>query len=105
MKAVVHRGSRTLGTGSRGVEAPALAMERGGRDAKVGALPSGCTATGTTEALRADPQRDQVVLGRIPAGRSRRADHPAGAAAVLASPAPDYVNGIVLAVDGGWPGR
>lgn len=58
-----------------------------------------------TEALRVDPQRNQAILGRIRAGRWRRADDLARATVFLASPASDYVNGIVLPVDGGWLGR
>lgn len=80
-----------------------LAKEWGGRGVNVNA--PGYIATDNTEALRADPQRDQAILGRIPAGRWRRADDFAGATVFLASPTSDCVNGIVLPVDGGWLGR
>ncbi|MZF87944.1 SDR family oxidoreductase [Streptomyces sp. SID5643] len=116
MKAVVHRGARTLGTEieSRVAEAPAPAKEWGtpapanqwgacGVDAE--AVAPGCVATHDTEALRADPRRDRAVLGRMPAGRCRRADDPAGATAFSASPASDHVNALVLPVDGGRLGR
>ncbi|MEV3968451.1 SDR family oxidoreductase [Streptomyces sp. NPDC050698] len=105
MKAVVHRGTRTLEIGSRGAEAPAPAKERDGRVAHVNAVAPGCIATGDTEALRAAPRRHQAIPGRIPAGRRRRADDLAGATVLLASPAADHVDGIVLPVDGGRPGR
>ena len=55
--------------------------------------------------LAADPHRSQAILDRIPAGRCGHADDLAGATVFLASPASDYVNGIILPVDGGWLGR
>jgi 2-deoxy-D-gluconate 3-dehydrogenase len=103
MKAVVHHGARTLEIENRAAEAPALGKEWRGRD--VNAIAPGCIATDDTEALRADPQRDQAILGRIPAGRWRRADDLAGAMVFFASPASDYVNAVVPPVDGGWLGR
>lgn len=105
MKAVVLRRTRTLEIESRVAEAPALAKERGGRGVDVNAIAPGYSATDNTEALRADRRRNQAILGRIPAGRWRRADDLAGATVFLASPASDYVNGVVLPVDGGWLGR
>ncbi|MDF4189600.1 SDR family oxidoreductase, partial [Ligilactobacillus salivarius] len=41
----------------------------------------------------------------IPAGRWGQADDIGGAAVFLASRASDYVNGHILAVDGGWLSR
>nr|WP_208921487.1 SDR family oxidoreductase [Streptomyces capitiformicae] len=105
MKAVVHRGAHTLEIESRVAEAPALAKEWGGHGVNVNAIAPGYIATDNAEALRADPQRNQAILGRIPAGRFRRADDLAGATVFLASPASDHVAGIVLPVDGGWLGR
>lgn len=105
MKAVVYRGARTLEIESRGAEAPALAKKWGGRGVNVNAIAPGCSAIDNTEELRADPQRNQAIPGRIPAGRWRGADDLAGATVFLASPASDHVNGIVLPVDGGWLGR
>ncbi|MYS89066.1 MULTISPECIES: hypothetical protein [Streptomyces] len=77
MKAVVHRGPRPLEIESRAAEAPVPAKERGGRG----------------------------VLGRIPAGRRRYADDLAAATVFLAFSAQEQVDGIVLPVDGGRPGR
>ncbi|MFF6914434.1 hypothetical protein [Streptomyces sp. NPDC012466] len=105
MKAVVHRGARTLEIESRVAEAPAPAKGRGGRGVAGNAIASGCVAADNTEVFRADPQRNQAILGRIPAGGRRRADDPAGATVLLASPAPDHVDGIAPSFDGGWPGR
>lgn len=105
MKALVHRGARTLEIEGRVAEAPALAKEWGGRGVDANAIAPGYIATDNTEALRAGRPRNQAILGRIPAGRWRRADDLAGATVFLASPASDHVNGIVLPVDGGWLGR
>jgi NAD(P)-dependent dehydrogenase (short-subunit alcohol dehydrogenase family) len=105
MKVVVYRGARTLEIESRVAEAPAPAKEWGGRGVNVNAIAPGYIATDNTEPLRADSQRNQAILCRIPAGRWRRADDLAGATVFLASPMSDYVNGIVLPVDGGWLGR
>ena len=49
--------------------------------------------------------RFRSILERIPAARWGDADDVAGATVFLASPASDYVNGVVLPVDGGWLGR
>ena len=105
MKAVVHRGARTLDIESRVAEAPAPAKEWGGGGVNVNTVAPAHVATDTTEALRADPQHDRAILGRVPAGRWRGADDLAGATVLLASSASDHVDGIALPVAGGRPGR
>jgi 2-deoxy-D-gluconate 3-dehydrogenase len=59
-------------------------------------------ATDNTQALRDDPARSASILSRIPAGRWAKADDISGAVLFLCSHAADYVNGIILPVDGGW---
>jgi 2-deoxy-D-gluconate 3-dehydrogenase len=71
----------------------------------VNAIAPGYIATANTEALRADPVRNGDILGRIPAGRWGEPGDLGGAAVFLASRAADYVQGHVLAVDGGWLAR
>ncbi|AVT28170.1 2-deoxy-D-gluconate 3-dehydrogenase [Plantactinospora sp. BC1] len=83
----------------------ALANEWASRGVNVNAIAPGYIATDNTRALRDDPDRDRAILARIPAGRWGRADDIGGATVFLASAASDYVNGIVLPVDGGWLGR
>ncbi|GAB4101582.1 SDR family NAD(P)-dependent oxidoreductase [Micromonospora taraxaci] len=83
----------------------ALANEWAAHGVNVNAIAPGYIATDNTQALRDDPDRNQAILGRIPAARWGRADDLGGATVFLASAASDYVNGIVLPVDGGWLGR
>ena len=83
----------------------ALSNEWVGRGVTVNAIAPGYIATDNTQALQDDPDRSRAILERIPAGRWGRADDLAGAAVFLASPASDYVSGIVLPVDGGWLAR
>ncbi len=83
----------------------ALSNEWSARGVNVNAIAPGYIATDNTGALRADPNRSRAILERIPAGRWGRADDLAGTTVFLASPASDYVDGIVLPVDGGWLGR
>ena len=72
---------------------------------QVNAIAPGYMATDNTELLRADEARSREILGRIPAGRWGTPGDLGGAAVFLASAASDYVNGIVLPVDGGWLAR
>lgn len=71
----------------------------------VNAIAPGYMATNNTQALRADKDRSEAILDRIPAGRWGIPDDIMGAAVFLASSASDYVNGFTLAVDGGWLAR
>ncbi|MFC7404385.1 2-dehydro-3-deoxy-D-gluconate 5-dehydrogenase KduD [Georgenia alba] len=71
----------------------------------VNAIAPGYVETEATEALRADRDRSEAILGRIPAGRWGRPDDLQGAAVLLASAASDYIHGAVLPVDGGWLAR
>lgn len=83
----------------------ALANEWAGRGINVNAIAPGYISTDNTQALRDDPERSQAILDRIPAGRWGQPSDLGGAAVFLSSAASDYVNGIVLPVDGGWLGR
>jgi 2-deoxy-D-gluconate 3-dehydrogenase len=83
----------------------ALANEWAAAGVNVNAIAPGYIATDNTEALRDDPERSNAIRGRIPAGRWGEPDDIAGAAVFLSTAASDYVNGVVLPVDGGWMGR
>jgi len=83
----------------------ALANEWAGSGVNVNAIAPGYIATDNTTALREDPDRSDSILSRIPAGRWGDAADIGGAAVFLSSKAANYVNGIVLPVDGGWLAR
>jgi 2-deoxy-D-gluconate 3-dehydrogenase len=82
-----------------------LANEWAAAGVNVNGIAPGYIATDNTQALQDDAARSASILARIPAGRWGRPDDIGGAAVFLASAASDYVNGIILPVDGGWLGR
>jgi 2-deoxy-D-gluconate 3-dehydrogenase len=80
----------------------ALANELAGKNINVNAIAPGYMATDNTAPLRADEKRNQSILERIPAGRWGDPADLKGIAVFLASAASDYMQGAVVAVDGGW---
>jgi 2-deoxy-D-gluconate 3-dehydrogenase len=82
-----------------------LSNEWAGKGINVDAIAPGYVRTENTAALRNDETRNRQIVERIPAGRWGEPSDLDGAAVFLASRASDYVNGHVLAVDGGWLGR
>lgn len=83
----------------------ALANEWAQHNIQVNAIAPGYFSTDNTAALQADTARNAAITARIPAGRWGEPEDLAGAAVFLASNAANYVNGHVLAVDGGWLAR
>ena len=83
----------------------ALANEWAKYGININAIAPGYMATNNTKALREDPARSKSILDRIPAERWGTPADLQGAAIFLASKASDYVNGHVLAIDGGWLAR
>jgi 2-dehydro-3-deoxy-D-gluconate 5-dehydrogenase len=82
-----------------------LANEWAAKGINVNAIAPGYIATNNTAALQADETRNRQIMERIPAGRWGEPSDLGGAAVFLASAASDYVNGHILAVDGGWLAR
>ena len=82
-----------------------LANEWAVSGVNVNAIAPGYFATNNTAALQADAKRNAEILGRIPAGRWGDPKDLGGAAVFLASSAANYVQGIILPVDGGWLAR
>jgi len=80
----------------------ALSNDWASKGINVNALAPGFIETGFTELLQKDPERSKAIIGRTPAGRWGVPDDIAGAAVFLASPASDYIHGVILPVDGGW---
>ncbi|MFG0240788.1 MAG: SDR family oxidoreductase, partial [Gimesia chilikensis] len=83
----------------------ALANEWGRFGVQVNAIAPGYFRTDNTQALQDDAARSQEIENRIPAGRWGEPEDLKGAVVFLASGASDYINGQVLAVDGGWLAR
>ncbi|WP_432201760.1 2-dehydro-3-deoxy-D-gluconate 5-dehydrogenase KduD [Erythrobacter sp. W53] len=82
-----------------------LANEWAGQNITVNAIAPGYIATNNTAALQADETRNRQIMERIPAGRWGEPSDLGGAAVFLASDAARYVQGHILAVDGGWLAR
>ena len=80
----------------------ALANELAPHQINVNAIAPGYMATDNTAPLRADPARNQAILERIPAGRWGEPSDLQGTAVFLSSAASDYLQGVILPVDGGW---
>jgi 2-deoxy-D-gluconate 3-dehydrogenase len=83
----------------------ALANEWAAKGINVNAIAPGYMATDNTAPLRADPQRNQAILSRIPVGRWGQPAELKGVAVFLASAASDYMHGAIVPVDGGWLAR
>ncbi|MCL6524052.1 MAG: SDR family oxidoreductase [Thermoflavifilum sp.] len=83
----------------------ALSNEWAGKGVQVNGIAPGYIATDNTAPLRGDPERNQAILDRIPAGRWGVPEDLAGATIFLASRASDYVSGTIVVVDGGWLAR
>ncbi len=83
----------------------ALANEWAKYNINVNAIAPGYMATNNTKALREDKVRSKAILDRIPAGRWGLPNDVAGPAVFLASEASNYINGYIIAVDGGWLAR
>jgi 2-deoxy-D-gluconate 3-dehydrogenase len=82
-----------------------LANEWAAKGINVNAIAPGYIATANTAALQVDETRNRQILERIPEGRWGDPADIGGAAVFLASSAADYVQGHILAVDGGWLAR
>ncbi|PGM56935.1 2-dehydro-3-deoxy-D-gluconate 5-dehydrogenase KduD [Bacillus sp. AFS053548] len=83
----------------------AFANELGIHNIQINAIAPGYIETANTAPIRADQQRNQEILSRIPAGRWASPSDLMGVIVFLASRASDYMNGHILAVDGGWLAR
>lgn len=83
----------------------ALANEWASFGINVNAIAPGYMATDVTAAIRADADRSQAMLARIPANRWGEPADLKGVVVFLASTAADYLHGAIIPVDGGWLSR
>ena len=72
---------------------------------RVNAVAPGWVETELTVALREDETRFNDISARIPVGRWAQPEDIAGAVAFLCLPESEYMNGVVMPVDGGWLAR
>lgn len=84
----------------------ALANEWASHGVNVNAIAPGYIKTNMNAHIwRDSPARTEQILARLPAGRWGDPADLKGAAVFLASPASDYLHGVILPVDGGWLAR
>jgi gluconate 5-dehydrogenase len=79
----------------------AMAVEWAQHNLQINGIGPGYIETELTRPLIQNPEFNQWVQRRTPAGRWGRPEDLVGAAVFLASPASDFVNGQVIYVDGG----
>ena len=80
----------------------AYADELGPFGAQVNGIAPGYFSTELTKQTQSDPVYNKAVVDHIPAGDWGQVQDLMGACVFLASRASDYVNGHILAVDGGY---
>jgi 2-dehydro-3-deoxy-D-gluconate 5-dehydrogenase len=83
----------------------AFANELAEYNIQINAIAPGYVATANTAPIRADEKRNAEILSRIPAGRWADPSDLMGVVVFLASRSSDYMNGHILAIDGGWLAR
>jgi gluconate 5-dehydrogenase len=94
-------GNYTAAKGGLKMLTRSMAVEWAKRGIQANAIAPGYLLTEMTATLVANPEFNQWICGRTPAGRWGRPEELIGAAVFLASSASDFVNGQMLAVDGG----
>ncbi|WP_416175613.1 2-dehydro-3-deoxy-D-gluconate 5-dehydrogenase KduD [Clostridium sp.] len=80
----------------------AFANELAKYNIQTNGIAPGYVETANTAPIRADKNRNQEILSRIPANHWAKPSELMGTIVFLCSKASDYVNGHILAVDGGW---
>ena len=80
----------------------AYADELGPFGAQVNGIAPGYFATELTAESRSNPEYNQTILSHIPAGEWGQLQDLMGTCVFLSSRASNYVNGHILAVDGGY---
>lgn len=82
-----------------------LSNEWASKGVNVNAIAPGYYETSLNQFIMQDEKRFSQIVQRIPAGRFGKPEELAGVVKFLSSSASDYVNGVILPVDGGFLGR
>jgi 2-deoxy-D-gluconate 3-dehydrogenase len=82
-----------------------LATSWAARGIDVNCIAPGYFVTTYSHVLKDDPVRGPQILDRIPKQRWGRPDELGGLVVFLASDASQYMNGSIIAIDGGWLAR
>ncbi|AYE33674.1 2-dehydro-3-deoxy-D-gluconate 5-dehydrogenase KduD [Clostridium septicum] len=83
----------------------AFANELAVHNVQINAMAPGYIKTANTAPIRADENRNKEILSRIPTERWGEVSDLMGTVVFLSSKASDYINGHVIAIDGGWLAR
>ena len=83
----------------------ALSNEWAPHGVNVNAIAPGYIKTKLNKHVWQDPERAKAVLARLTSGRWGEPIDLVGPTLFLASPASDYLHGVILPVDGGWLSR
>ncbi|MFW6229977.1 MAG: 3-oxoacyl-ACP reductase FabG [Halanaerobium sp.] len=83
----------------------AFANEWTAEGINVNAIAPGYMDTDMNTALVNNPERNELIMSRIPAGRWGKPEDMKGIVIFLASEASNYLSGAVIPVDGGYSGR
>ena len=78
------------------------AIQYAGEGIRANSVHPGPIVTPMTEAGRADPERNELTLSRIPLGRHGEPDDVAYGVLFLASDESSFMTGSELVIDGGW---
>jgi 2-deoxy-D-gluconate 3-dehydrogenase len=83
----------------------AFANELAEHGVQINAIAPGYVETANTAPIREDQERKAEITSRIPAARWATPADLMGVVVFLSSEASNYINGHILAVDGGWLAR
>ena len=98
-------GSGGSGLVERAQLTKALCNEWAPHGINVNAIAPGYVKTNLNPHVWGDPVRSAEIVSRLPCGRWAEPEDMAGPAVFLASPASDYLHGVILPVDGGFMAR
>ena len=97
----LHQVGRFLSPGCRSWYLRTLAEAWIGEGIRINGIAPGFVRTKLTKITTDDPERREVALKRVPAGRFGTPEEIASVALFLASPMSSYIVGQTICVDGG----